>query len=168
MGIIYELIINNKRYIGQSMKGNRKVTHRKKLKANVHANKYLQNAFNKYQSFEFNILMDNVPQELLTIYEDLFIKYYRTREREYGYNLRIAADSNAGMKIWPNGRPELKGKPPWNKGLKTEILPTHCKKGHEMTEENTYMSQRNDRPFPTRRCVTCKRASNDAYTNRKG
>lgn len=51
MGVVYciENIVNNKKYIGQSIDFDfRKKTHLKKLKTNTHGNSHLQSSWNKY------------------------------------------------------------------------------------------------------------------------
>lgn len=54
---IYKIIINNKLYIGSSLDiKNRIKQHKSDLKNNRHANPKLQNAYNKYHEFKYEIL----------------------------------------------------------------------------------------------------------------
>ena len=47
--------INNKKYIGQSIDIDRRwQEHKNELNRNAHANQYLQNAWNKYDAFNFD------------------------------------------------------------------------------------------------------------------
>lgn len=54
---IYLIQINQYNYIGQSVDiKNRIRGHRSTLFRNIHANKYMQNVFNKHKSFSYKIL----------------------------------------------------------------------------------------------------------------
>ena len=54
---IYQIVINNKGYIGSTNNfSRRKNEHISLLKRNTHTNKKLQNSYNKYKKFNFNIL----------------------------------------------------------------------------------------------------------------
>jgi group I intron endonuclease len=90
---------SGKFYIGSSTKlKQRWAQHRKGLMANRHANKALQNAWNKYgeDSFTFRVLeLVDDPSQLLAA-EQRWID--ETGACRVGYNIRITAESNAGLR----------------------------------------------------------------------
>lgn len=99
---IYQIrnIVNNKIYIGSSANlMNRKSGHFCMLRKNKHDNSYLQYAYNKYgaDSFSFEILciLDSSP-EILFLFENMFINYYKSNNSKFGYNLRKEAETNIG------------------------------------------------------------------------
>jgi group I intron endonuclease len=80
---------DGKRYIGQSIEVERRnKEHIDKLKCGKHHNQYLQSAFAKYgvDSFEFRIL-EEVEIGMLDVREREWIKYYKSDQRQFGYNL---------------------------------------------------------------------------------
>ena len=87
---IYQIYnkITNKRYIGSSISIRRRWSqHLHALKHNIHHSKHLQNAWNKYgeDAFVFQCLEFCEPENLLSLEHD-YITYYKTTNREYGYN----------------------------------------------------------------------------------
>jgi group I intron endonuclease len=99
---IYQIInlINNKKYIGSSINiKRRKYEHYYKLNNNIHDNKHLQNAWNKYgiESFKFEVIefLDN--EEKLLDKEQFYIDLYKTNNTLNGYNIRPNASSNLGF-----------------------------------------------------------------------
>ena len=87
---IYEIknLVNGKRYIGQSHDiVYRLKKHFSNLKYGRHHNKHLMDAWNKYgvDNFESNIL-EECPAGLLDIREQLWISYYKSNNRDFGYN----------------------------------------------------------------------------------
>lgn len=89
---IYEILnkINNKRYIGQSTNIYRRWReHQNNLDKQIHQNKYLQAAWDKYGSdaFEFNIVEICIVEDL-DERECFYIEKYNTKNREYGYNFK--------------------------------------------------------------------------------
>jgi len=77
-GVIYQIrnITNDEYYVGQSQNYKRRTqAHKRELKKNIHHCIYLQNAWNKYgeENFQFEIIHDNVPFELLTDLEQQYI-----------------------------------------------------------------------------------------------
>lgn len=89
-------LVNGKWYVGQS--GNieaRKRSHYSELKNGVHCNEYFQFAFNKYgfDNFEFRIL-EETEEGLLDIQENLWIKHYKSDQRDFGYNLDTGGHQN--------------------------------------------------------------------------
>lgn len=54
---IYKIVINNKAYVGSSFNIERRIIqHKSDLKNQRHDNPHLQNAYNKYNEFNFEIL----------------------------------------------------------------------------------------------------------------
>lgn len=94
--------ITDKLYIGSAVHiGNRLHNHRKRLRKNIHPNRYLQLAWNKYweQSFEFVILEYVESNSLLLHCEDSWIEQTKCYDKNYGYNSRRIANSNLGLKF---------------------------------------------------------------------
>lgn len=88
---IYQILnkIDNRCYIGQSIHLEiRKEEHFSELRRNIHKNKYLQNAFNKYgeNNFQFNIL-EECSKDDLSSKEIFWIDYYGGYESSKTYNL---------------------------------------------------------------------------------
>jgi group I intron endonuclease len=89
-------ITNGKRYIGQSTNlEDRKRSHFTTLKRGNHFNIYLQRAFLKYgiDNFEFRIL-EEVPEDMLDVRERSWIYFYKSNQREFGYNLESGGNLN--------------------------------------------------------------------------
>jgi group I intron endonuclease len=86
-----ENIINNKKYIGQSIHIHRRWSeHKHDLNKNIHVNDYLQKAWDKYgqDNFTFTIVeVCDVCQ--LDVKEQYYISLYNTIDRSYGYNLIV-------------------------------------------------------------------------------
>lgn len=79
--------INNKVYIGQSINIQRRwIKHKSELNRNIHNNKHLQSAWNKYgeSAFEFIVLIECTEDELDNN-EIKFIKLYRATDKQHGY-----------------------------------------------------------------------------------
>lgn len=98
---IYQIycLVTNKRYIGSSVNlYKRKWQHTKELKTNIHDNRFLQRAWNKYGALNFKIetLIECSTNDLL-FYEDLIIKGFKSNQRAFGYNLREVVNTNLGM-----------------------------------------------------------------------
>jgi len=80
---------NGKWYIGQSVDvERRKRFHISYCLRGAHCNVHLQSSFNKYgvDNFEFRIL-EETEAGLLDIQERLWIKHYKSDNRQFGYNL---------------------------------------------------------------------------------
>lgn len=90
---------NNKKYVGSSIDiKNRFRQHRHNLKHNKHCNSHLQAAWNKYgeDQFNFEIIEElDTSEEILEV-ENFWIEYHSALTD--GYNQRIEAHSNIGIK----------------------------------------------------------------------
>lgn len=95
--------INNKRYIGKTRNSRRRfASHRSLMKRSDHAggiNRYLWASAKKYgiSTFKFEILevFDSVNETLIGARELYWMDYFRTCDRNFGYNLR--RDTSTGM-----------------------------------------------------------------------
>jgi group I intron endonuclease len=102
---IYKItcIANNKVYIGQSANiDGRFYQHKHELKNNKHCNQHLQSSYNKYKKdfFDYKIIEiidineedinEEDINEKLTILEQYYIDYYKSMDREYGFNKKGA------------------------------------------------------------------------------
>lgn len=88
---IYAILnkINNKSYIGMSQDiHTRWAAHKYRLNHNIHKNKHLQSAWNKYgeSSFDFFVLLECNTTELCKN-EVKLIALFNTVNEDYGYNL---------------------------------------------------------------------------------
>lgn len=108
---IYKIfhIESGKVYIGSAKNLRvRKNSHHSTLNKNKHENSYLQNAWNKYgvSAFEFHII-EYCDLNDLNSREQYYIFLYNACDRNYGYNLRIIAGSNRGIKWSKESRDKL-------------------------------------------------------------
>lgn len=95
---IYALLntVNGKRYIGQSADiRQREKRHFKDLCDKKHFNAHLQYAFLKYglDKFRFQVL-ENVSINMLNAQEKKWINFYKTDQKEFGYNLSRGGELN--------------------------------------------------------------------------
>lgn len=90
--------INNKRYIGQSTKIQKRFYHHKRdLSKGRHSNRYLQRAFDKLQISKINFsyyILEECTVDDLDLCEIKWIQHYNTCERAYGYNIRSGGAEN--------------------------------------------------------------------------
>lgn len=94
--------MTDKVYIGETTTTfkRRWSVHIRELNAGVHANPYLQNAWNKYggeQGFIFEVL-ERCPREKCIEREAFWIKRFNATDNEVGYNVCIAGTNNTGAK----------------------------------------------------------------------
>lgn len=94
-------LANGKVYVGSasdSLPGRRK-DHFDSLRANRHANRHIQRAWDKYGSkrFVFRIL-EYCPPEQCIEREQYWLDHYDSANPEKGYNIRKVASSNLGIK----------------------------------------------------------------------
>lgn len=91
-----ENIVNNKRYIGQSIHIHRRWSeHKYELNNNIHDNDYLQKSWNKYgpDNFKFDII-ELCDESELDNKECYYISLYNTTDCNYGYNLQTGGSVN--------------------------------------------------------------------------
>lgn len=89
--------VNGKVYIGSSRNmPYRKTNHFYLLNKNIHNNRHLQFAYNKYgrENFIF-IVLENIVESRLLIREQHWMDKLKASDRNYGYNIRPRADSHA-------------------------------------------------------------------------
>lgn len=93
--------INGKSYIGSAVNTNARCNqHRADLRKNKHENSYLQRAWNKYGgdwNFQF-LLIELCSKDKLIEREQWWMNLTQSYERDKGYNIRIFAESNFGIK----------------------------------------------------------------------
>lgn len=96
-----EHVPSGRKYIGSSGFIQKRLNeHKRNLKNKRHPNSYLQRVYNKYpvSEFIFSPILE-CTEDLLTFYEDLIIKGYKTNLRRFGFNLREVTISNAGLRL---------------------------------------------------------------------
>ena len=104
MHSIYRIVnaVDGRSYIGQTnnIKRRRK-EHFVDLKAGVHHNPFLQNAYNKYgrSAFTFEVLEENVPTEMINEREVYWVEHFDSFNN--GYNLSSGGDAPEIMKGTP-------------------------------------------------------------------
>lgn len=89
-------IINNKKYIGQSVDVKRRLrNHKWALKHNKHINDHLQKSFNKYgeDCFVFDVICE-CEEEKLDDMERFYIAHYDCMNPNYGYNAESGGNAN--------------------------------------------------------------------------
>lgn len=91
--------MNNKVYIGSAVRFTKRFeSHRRQLRNNKHANKHLQSSYNEHgkDNFIFEKILICEPKDLL-MYEQKFMDFYKSYDKEFGYNIRRKAESNIGL-----------------------------------------------------------------------
>lgn len=81
-------MINNKKYIGQSVDLKRRIrNHKWALRHNRHCNTHLQKSFNKYgeKCFVFDVVCKCAEKQLDEL-EIFYISYFKCMDSNYGYN----------------------------------------------------------------------------------
>lgn len=111
---------NNKRYIGSSQNIDKRFNvHKKALIKNLHYNKHLQSAFNKYGEDVFIFEpIEYCTKDLIIEREQFYIDLFGMSVL---YNLRPTAGGNKGFKYSEESKQKMRekkiGKTTWNKGL---------------------------------------------------
>lgn len=140
-------------YIGSSADiSSRWYAHRRELKAGTHHSSFLQNAWAKHgpDAFMFRVLDECHPSELLD------------REQEYIDALRPVFNVNplARSRLGSHNTEEVREKMREIHRARAALI-THCPKGHEYDQANTFLNKSGDRL-----CRACARArSNAAYAS---
>lgn len=118
--------INNKVYIGSSINiESRWYEHKWKLNKNRHGSKHLQATWNKYgkENFEFKIIEEILDKTKLIEREQYWLDFYKSYDREKGYNTREKAEANYGLS------PSVKTRKKISDGNKGKIVSKEtCKK----------------------------------------
>lgn len=87
-------LLNNKCYIGSAKNIEKRIkyAHKGSLNKNKHWNEHLQNAWNKYgeSNFIFETIEEVNNLDILNDREQYWIDYYKSQDREYGYNIARA------------------------------------------------------------------------------
>lgn len=107
---IYKIINieNGKYYIGSAVDiKNRWKTHKRLLKNNKHYNNHLQSAYNKYgnENFLYEVIEET---ENLIEREQFWLDKLNANDNSFGYNKRIIATSNLGIKLSDSTREKLR------------------------------------------------------------
>lgn len=87
-------LINNKIYVGQSINIEKRWRqHKRELRNNIHENKKLQNAWNKYgeENFEFSIACECEEKQLNTL-EQYYVFSLESYLSKGGYNISLGGD----------------------------------------------------------------------------
>lgn len=94
-------MIDRKVYVGGSQDlNNRRRDHIKKLRKNAHHNPNLQNSFNEYGENNFKLyILEFCNKEDLNEREEYWINELKANQSEFGYNIRIHAQTNRGLKL---------------------------------------------------------------------
>lgn len=115
--------INGKKYVGITSKE----PHKRWGKNGIHYKSQLfYRAINKYgwDKFEHEILFTNLEEKEAKQKEIELIKKYKSKNRNFGYNLTDGGDGTVGIKISEETRTNLRtshlGQIAWNKGMKGE------------------------------------------------
>lgn len=181
-GGVYKILntVNGRAYIGSTscFKARWKV-HRRDLRAGKHANQSLQNAWDKYGEIAFVFSIIEVVGDRLGLIdsENNAMRIARNSGVKL-YNIRVASESNLGLKLGPRPKAVKKkisdsrmGIVPYNKGMtwkeEGRVLSdesrrkigarsrakTHCPHGHEYSATNTYIAKNGQR-----QCRACSAA----------
>lgn len=91
-----ENLKNNKKYIGQSVNINKRLSnHKYQLKKKCHKNTHLQNAWNTYGSENFKFyVVEECSEELLDNKETFYIAKFDCMNPDYGYNFESGGNKN--------------------------------------------------------------------------
>ena len=108
---IYKItnIVNNKIYVGSAINvSNRIKSHKRLLKNNRHFNSHLQSSYNKYglSYFRYEII-ETTTYDVMLERETYWIETLKANNREFGYNKRLIASSNLGIKLSNETRKKL-------------------------------------------------------------
>ena len=94
-------IVNNKVYVGSAVNIDKRwKEHKYSLNKGKHHSCHFQSAWYKYgeQNFTFDIIEEVSNPEHLLAYEQVYLDYYKSYEKDRGYNICKVAGSFLGMK----------------------------------------------------------------------
>jgi len=108
---IYKIVCttNGKVYVGSAINVRRRLEgHKSRLNTGHHPNAHLQAAWTKYgaSAFVFEIV-EAVAPECLLVFEQRYLDSFGAANRERGFNIRIKAESNFGLKTSDETRAKL-------------------------------------------------------------
>lgn len=93
-----ENLVNGKKYIGRSVNIEKRFyRHKNEFERKVHGNQHLQRAWGQYgkDSFRFTIV-EECPKDELNKREIHYIKFNKTKNSDFGYNLSEGGEGNVG------------------------------------------------------------------------
>lgn len=130
-GVIYKYTnkINGKVYIGQTIDEDRRIWNHKK----AYGDTLFHRAINKYgfDSFEY-VILERVDESLLDQKEIYWIAYYKSNNRQFGYNLTTGGEGSRGYKYTDEQR---KNRSEQSKGNKSFVGHTHTEEYKKMMSE---------------------------------
>lgn len=134
---------NNKLYIGSAVDlKDRWWLHKYQLYLNKHHNRYLQRAYNKYEmeNFDFIILELVENKNELLNREQFWLDFYRSYERDKGYNAYSIAGSALGHKHNEKTKAKMKNRIV-SKGARKAVSNANKKRvgwKYNVTKEHTW------------------------------
>ena len=101
-------IINGMIYIGQSHNIHKRwIQHKYELNTQIHHNRKLQNAWNKYGENNFLFfVIEKCKQNIINEKEIFWISYYDSNNRNKGYNLSTGGEYGSTGSVWSNEQKE--------------------------------------------------------------
>lgn len=147
-------LVNGKRYVGSAAHGFRMrwAIHKRTLVKGTHHSSRLQNAWNKYgpEAFEWRVCEYCSDQHCIAV-EQTFIDFYKSSDRQHGYNIYHIAGSARGTKHTPEVRKRLSELAKLQFSTK-EALEAHSdrqKLAHSSDEYRALQSERAKKQFGT-------------------
>lgn len=190
--------INGNLYIGQTTSNGkiRWLGHRNKLRKNIHPNKHLQSAWNKYDETSFSYeLVTETCIGLLDILEKSYIDKHNSADNKYGYNkdcggylsrLRapVSEETRKKLSIALKGKKRNphsaetkarlslanKGRIPANKGVangKKGIPTGYCPSGHTRHKMSMAATGRKRKPLSIESLARISEAAKSGWIKRK-
>jgi hypothetical protein len=109
-GVIYMYLnkINNKIYIGQTIHERRRyLSHRSFSNLGTHPEIYIDKAIHKYgfSNFDYGVMADvydpdkKVVEHELNELEKMYIEFYNTTDKKFGYNITKGGNGKLGYKV---------------------------------------------------------------------
>lgn len=129
--------VTAKLYVGSSISViKRWGDHKRDLRLGKHDNSYLQRAWSKHgeDSFEFMLIEECLLGDC-TILEQYYIDLYETTDRSKGYNIRLVADSNVGLKRTDETKAKI-GAASANRSIETRAKLSAAATGKVATDES--------------------------------
>ena len=109
-GVIYMYLnkINNKIYIGQTIHERRRyLSHKSFGNLGTHPEIYIDKAIHKYgfSNFDYGVMADvydpdkKVVEQELNELEKMYIEFYNTTDKRFGYNITKGGNGKLGYKV---------------------------------------------------------------------